>query len=459
MEYLLPVFMITGLNFSFWALIGIMRLFEEIVTKSIKRLKNMLFYPDPGSKAAQYPDFMRAYERIWSPDIAAHEVAVVIPAHNEEAVIARTIRAVSLNLPASNIYVGSDASSDRTVEIARSLGCNAEDIRPNRGKAGVISHMIRLHGLTHRYKAVMIVDADSEMEQGFLDRILKLFDDPGVAAAGAHITSWWRQHSNPLPFYYFTAYRIRLYRVLQAVFRYGQTWKWVNVSPIIPGFTNVYRSSVISRIDIDAPGLIIEDFNMTFEVHRKRLGRIAYDPQAVGVSQDPSSLKDYVRQTMRWNLGFWQTVKRHGFWASLFSVSLAAYILEMLVFSVFFSVLPLIILQFALTGAQNLQLYSWLIDGGLALSLSAFLLVFFAADYLLTLIVAVYENKPMMLFYGIGFIILRYLDSLLFLSALPVAIFKRSAGRWTSPARTGLQPVSAPVLASSVHPENIKNYY
>ncbi len=43
----------------------------------------------------------------------------------------------------------------------------------------------------------------------------------------------------------------------------------------------------LREINISRSGLVIEDFNMTFEVHRKRLGIVAYTPGARCSTEDP----------------------------------------------------------------------------------------------------------------------------------------------------------------------------
>ena len=48
----------------------------------------------------------------------SENVAILIPAHNEEAVLDDSLRAASTLLPLSQIHVVSDGSSDRTVAIA-----------------------------------------------------------------------------------------------------------------------------------------------------------------------------------------------------------------------------------------------------------------------------------------------------------------------------------------------------
>ena len=46
-------------------------------------------------------------------------VSVVIPAHNEEKVIAESLRAIMEHIPPWNVHVVSDGSTDDTVRIAR----------------------------------------------------------------------------------------------------------------------------------------------------------------------------------------------------------------------------------------------------------------------------------------------------------------------------------------------------
>lgn len=367
--------------------------------------------------------------------ITREGVAAIIPAHNEEVTIRRTIEPLTKILPKKNIFVGSDASTDKTVEIVRSLGCNVLDIQPNKGKAAAIVSTLNHFDITKKFKAVIIVDADTEIDERYLERALPLLRDPRVAAVAGHVISRWHPHQYPLWSMFFTAYRIRVYRVLQAVMRYGQTWKYSNVTSIVPGFASIYRTSAIRRITIDAPGLIIEDFNMTFELHKKRLGMVAYDPGVIGFTEDPHTLRDYVRQIKRWDLGFWQTVRRHGVWQSSFWLSLTAFLVEILPYSLLFLLAPVFLLWFATHSFQPL-LFSvlgtaWIVQ----FTFLDILLGIFLADYVLTVAVAIVERKPVLLLYGLGFGLLRYVDSFMFLYTLPLAFTVKSKGRWTSPKR------------------------
>jgi len=368
-------------------------------------------------------------EKPWR--IAPREVAAIIPAHNEEVSLARTIKALKKIFPQQNIYIGSDASTDQTLEIARAHAVHAVDIQPNRGKAGVLLYLIGYYRLLDRYKAIMIVDADSEIDEHYLERALPLFEDPEVVAVAGHAVSKWKEHWPPKWSMFFTAYRVRLYRVLQAIMRYGQTWKYTNVTSIVPGFASIYRTSVLSRIYITAPGLIIEDFNMTFELYHKKLGKVAYTPRAFGIAQDPHTLFDYMNQVKRWNLGLWQTVRRHGFWPSLFWASLGPFLIEMLLYSIFLVFLPFLFLWFFLNSFQPFPLP--FLD--IQLRFIDLIIGVFVIDYLLTCLIAFIEKKPILLLYGFGFIILRFVDTVLFLYTLPLAFLIKSEGKWASPER------------------------
>ncbi len=366
--------------------------------------------------------------------IKPSEVAAVIPAHNEAKTIARTINSLQRVVRSEQIFVGSDASTDNTIAIARSLGVAVEDIRPNRGKAGVLQYVIEKNGLSKRFRAIMFVDADSEVSDDYLDKALPVFDNPEVAAIAVHALSKWEDHW-PLEYSrFFAAYRIRFYRVLQAVMRYGQAWQPFNVVPIVPGFASIYRAEILQSVEINAPGLVIEDFNMTFEVHHKKLGRVAYLPEVRGMSRDPLRLRDYIKQVKRWNLGFWQTVRRHGVWSSYFCCALAIFLAEMLLLGGFFLAWPLLVAVMLVVPEWSVSvlLFSTFSVVEVTISVTAIL---FLTDYLLTVVVALYERKPILLIYGLGFLALRYIDNFLFLYTLPLAFIKKSDGRWVSPKR------------------------
>lgn len=417
-----------GFNFFFWGFVGLLRFVCERTWHSGQAAIPPRQDREPGSGPT-------TGREVISRRLTVDDVAVLIPAHNEARSIHRCLAAITEIVPAANVFVGSDGSTDNTVEIARQWGCNVSDIQPNGGKARVLDYLLKEFAIAKRFAVILILDADSELEKDYFEHALPVFDDPAVAAVAGHAIPRWKSGPGVQLSRYFIAYRIRLYALTQMVLRYGQTWKYVNVSFIVPGFASMYRTGLLEKIDITAPGLVIEDFNMTFELHHKRLGRIAYTPAARCVCQDPGKFSDYVNQVRRWYLGFWQTVLRHGVWAGRFWLALAFFIVEMLLQCMVFLMLPVVLAAFLWVQAGTVPL--WLPQLGIVdLRLVDVVTGVFLMDYLLTVLVALMVRKPALLLYGVGFTVLRWVDSLVFLLTLPLAFFVKSDGRWVSPART-----------------------
>lgn len=368
-----------------------------------------------------------------SARILPEDVAILIAAHNEELSIGSTVKSVLKFAKPENIYVASDGSSDDTVDIVRSLKAHAENIQPNRGKAGALAYVVKKQKLLENYKAIFLLDADMQVRKDFFARALPAFDDPRVAAVSGYFETLWPRHWIPEWRLLIPAYRIRLWRVLQFLVRYGQTWKYINASPIVPGGASIYRTSVLKHIQIDAPGLIIEDFNMTFEMHHKNLGFSVFEPSARVLDQEPYSIHEFVKQIKRWYLGYFQTIRRHGVWPSLFCLFTYFFTIELIVSALAFLLLPFFLLE--LLASRSESLYISFGFGGYTITLLGVLLAIIVFDYLMTIVVAMIEKKPMLLFYGLFFFPIRYIEMVIFLYTIPVALLGKSDGKWTSPKR------------------------
>jgi cellulose synthase/poly-beta-1,6-N-acetylglucosamine synthase-like glycosyltransferase len=194
-------------------------------------------------------------------------------------------------------------------------------------------------------------------------------------------------------------------------------------------------------MDINPPGLVIEDFNMTFELHHKKLGKIAHHRNMYAITQDPDNFRDYYRQVTRWDLGFWQTVQRHGFFWSPFWLALGIYIVEVMLGSVILLLIPIIMLIVSLPDLTGGVVLAWpwfvALYTPLAAVFSWQLLLYgvFLPDYLLSVITAMVQRRPEYLWHGLGFIFLRYIDAWLYLYTFPKALITYSSGEWKSPTR------------------------
>ncbi|OOC55959.1 MULTISPECIES: glycosyltransferase family 2 protein [Nocardiopsis] len=449
-----------GANLLLWTVIGLMRLGEDSVRAAVRPLGSGrrravggkaddrvlvgagTARAERGGDAAE-GEFARApAERpeVTGPAGAA-SLAVVIPAHDEEPVIGGAIASAMGLFDRWDIYVVSDSSGDSTAAIAAGTGVNVLELLTNRGKAGAIEAVLEEFALTDNYDGVLILDADTELDPGYVEGARRQLADPSVAAVAGFVVSEWKPRQRTFVGRMISAYRDRLYFMLQYLMRFGQTWSRTNTAFIVPGFASVYRSEALREIDVNPRGLVIEDFNMTFEVHHKRLGRVSMNPDTKAYSQDPFTFRDYYRQVSRWTLGFWQTVRRHRVWPSLFWVCLSLYILEVVLVSVVLlatAVVGLFVLAGTVGGEPFLSLPFF---GETFTAVTAFLpllaiaIGLFVPDYMLTCLMAAIRRRPSYLLYGLLFLPIRLVDAYLTLRMIPRAWTTESDGRWSSPDR------------------------
>jgi cellulose synthase/poly-beta-1,6-N-acetylglucosamine synthase-like glycosyltransferase len=379
-------------------------------------------------------------------------VAVLVAAHNEELVIAETISAASHLVNVENIHIISDGSKDRTAQVARAAGANVLELNPNRGKAGALAAGIEHFKLCDRFKVVLLLDADTHLAPDYLTTGLPLFNDPDVVAVAGRAKTL-DDRASPSRFGRFlVAYRERLYLIVQLLMKYGQAAKWSNAVTIVPGFASMYRTDALRQVDVVGAGLVIEDFNMTFEVHAKKLGRIEFHPSAaVAYTQDPDNFGEYRRQVKRWILGFWQTVRRHRLQRSVFGVSLFVFIFELISSSLMFVFLLPVLLLSTLAGL----LYGlvpdptgWLLWFSDFLQPQSVLIGVLIPDYLLTVMAACVLRQPRYLLLGLAFPLMRIVDAALCLRVLPKAWIGKSSGVWISPTRRAI-PSAADRLATA----------
>ena len=231
------------------------------------------------------------------------KVAILIAAINEEKVLSETIRHLLLLVSSKDIYVVDDGSGDLTYQIARKFTKNVISLYPNQGKAKALSVGIERFKLTEHYRYIMPVDADSLVSPDFLKETLPLFEedkDKKIACVIGKVMG--RNHK------WTTTYRLWEYEVSQTIHKAAQSI--INAVIVCPGPSSIFRSEVFKKIKVPT-GTLTEDMDLTFLIHRKKLGRIIYLPTATVSTQDPQNLFQLNLQLDRWYTGFWQCLIKH----------------------------------------------------------------------------------------------------------------------------------------------------
>jgi biofilm PGA synthesis N-glycosyltransferase PgaC len=265
-----------------------------------------------------------------------NRLCVLLPAKDECLGISKTLKSIlRAHITPRDIYVIDDGSSDGTGDIAHSYGVNVIRNPKNIGKAMALSRGAREFGLVDRYDYICLMDADTEVCQGYFDVVKRAFSDPSVAAVCGRAKS--------TPHNWLTAYRCLAYWMSHAIYKGGQSN--MGVITVTPGCASSFRAGVFSCLDWNTD-TIVEDMDCTIQIHRKKLGRILYQRDAVVSTQDPRTLRDYIKQIYRWDTGTWQVGQKYSMVFGLNKIDWEYKLLmgEGLIFSALYLLLPVVLL-------------------------------------------------------------------------------------------------------------------
>ncbi|MCK6459018.1 MAG: glycosyltransferase [Planctomycetes bacterium] len=226
-------------------------------------------------------------------------LTVLVPAYNEEASVADTVRSLlAQSVPVDEILVIDDCSTDRTGDVARGLGATVLRPHANTGsKAGA-----QTFALAHvRTPYVMAIDADTVLDPHAVERILPALREPGVAAACGFVlprrvrTLWERGR------YVEYLFAFTFYKPIQDHY----------ARPLISsGCFSVYRTEVVRACGGWSNRTMAEDMDLTWTLYHEGHG-VRFVPEAVSYPLEPHNFHFLSKQLRRWSHGFVQNVRLH----------------------------------------------------------------------------------------------------------------------------------------------------
>ena len=328
----------------------------------------------------------------------------MLPAKDEAVGIGRTLRSIlQAGLLPADVYVIDDGSSDGTGNIARGFGVNVARNEKNIGKAHSLARLASTSDLVQRYDFVCLMDADTQVSTDYFQSVKRSFAEAGVAVVCG------RAKSNPHN--WLTAYRCLAYWISHAIYKDGQSN--MGVITVTPGCAAAFRSDAFAQLDW-SNDTIVEDMDCTIQVHRKKLGKIVYQKRAVVSTQDPRTLRDYIKQMYRWHTGAWQVGRKYGMLTGLSKIDLEYKLLmgEGVVFATLFLLMPLWLLIY-----PRLAFYG--------VGMDMIVLVF------LSMICGVCDRRVDVFIYSPMYPLLRFVDCSVFLySFWKVVVQKKQVRGW-----------------------------
>ena len=237
---------------------------------------------------------------------AGRDVTVIVPAYNEAASVADTIRSLQVQTERpAEIIVVDDCSTDGTGDVVCALGVTV--VRPPRNtgsKAGAQNYALR-----HVRTALTVaIDADTVLAPDALERLLLAFERPGVAAACGFVVpqrvrSVWE--------------RGRYIEYLFAFTFYKRVQEYYGKPLISSGCFSMYRTTTLRDHGGWSNRTLAEDMDLTWSLYQSG-NEVRFVPEAVCYPIEPHSFTLMRKQLRRWSHGFLQNVRLH--WRGLLGV-------------------------------------------------------------------------------------------------------------------------------------------
>lgn len=229
-------------------------------------------------------------------------VAVVIPAFNEEKVIAACVGSVlRSDYPDLQVFIVDDGSTDHTSDVVRNLVANTPRVHLLREENAGKWHAANLALSRIETPIFIAADADSIFLPDTIRWLVQPFKDVRVGAVAGLVEVGNRVNI-------LTDFQHQEYMVTQNVLR--RAHEFFDGILVVPGAVGAWRTRAVRDGGGFSGETITEDADLTVAVHRAGY-RVQFEERARSVTEAPVSVRAFLRQRLRWQLGMLQVSWKH----------------------------------------------------------------------------------------------------------------------------------------------------
>ena len=235
-----------------------------------------------------------------------HSFMAIIPAHNEEEVVANLIESLknqNYNKELYDIYVIADNCTDRTAQVAREAGAIVyERFDPEKKTKGFALDWFLQQKIKEDapYDALCVFDADNIVDKDFIKNMNKKL------CQGEDVVQGYRDIKNPADNWITSGYALfywtmhRFYHLA----RYN-----VGLSPLLNGTGFMVRFDCIKPQGWKTVTLTEDiEFSLQRIIQGKKLG---WATDAIVYDEQPTGFKQSWSQRSRWTVGHMQCIKEY----------------------------------------------------------------------------------------------------------------------------------------------------
>lgn len=236
------------------------------------------------------------------PESAHISVSVIIPAFNEEKVIAATVsRILASDYRDLEVLVIDDGSRDRTADVVRDQFGDVANVTlistPNGGKARALNlGMERAKG-----DVIVALDADTQFDHDTISRLVRWFADPkmGAVAGNAKVGNRFNMITRWQALEYIVAQNLER-RALAAL----------GTLTVVPGAVGAWRRSALLELGGYPTDTLAEDQDLTIGLQRAGY-KVRFDSSAVAWTEAPAGFRSLAKQRFRWAYGTLQCLWKY----------------------------------------------------------------------------------------------------------------------------------------------------
>jgi len=229
-------------------------------------------------------------------------VSVVVPAYNEEAVIARTVETLlEQEPPVLEVVCVDDGSKDGTLAILREKFDGNRRVRifsqPNGGKSSALN----LGFSEARGEVVVALDSDTLFAKDTVAHLTAPFSDPRVGAVAGNAKVGNRVNR-------LTRWQALEYVTAQNLER--RAWDLAGAVPVVPGAVGAWRRGAVLSEGGFHEDTLAEDTDLTLRLIARGY-RVVYAEHALAYTEAPETVRALLRQRFRWTYGVLQACWKH----------------------------------------------------------------------------------------------------------------------------------------------------